>query len=666
MATPDITLVQREADPINVGKLASQGVPPMLAKLYAARGISDVTDVTYNASDLLPVDDLKNARKMGSILADCVVEQKRVLIVSDYDCDGATAGSVLIEAFGAAGMNFGYLVPDRLKHGYGLTPSIVDEAAMLNPKPKYIITVDNGISSHAGIEKARQHGIEVLVTDHHLCPDELPNAKLIVNPQQPGDKFASKNIAGCGVAWYVARALHDEMNKQGLLNGAAFDPMGLTPLVALGTVADVVLLDRNNRILVSEGLSRIRAGQCSPGILALANVAKRNHEMLTTTDIGFALGPRINAAGRMAHMSSGIECLTTRDHDQALVLATQLDEINKVRRDLQKGMVEEANSKADGIGEMDPSSRSIVVYEKEWHEGVVGIVAGRLKDEKNRPTFVLCDSQDGNIKGSGRSIDGFHLKHALDQINIEKPGILQKFGGHAMAAGVTIAADKLEAFKAVFEEVCRQHIKPEMLERKLSHDGEIPSRHLNPDDIRQMDLQIWGQGFAAPIFVDEFKILGSRTMGEEKNHLKLSVGKDGQRLDVVAFNEGDRINNLPKALQLVFRPSLNEWNGRVSVQLMAEHFMSAPGLDAELRAEEKKKDELAAAPKTSKKSEPASPASLASASSRFASMIADQRKANEAPAAPTKETKAEPAAESVPESVPEAASRGQRMKLFRR
>jgi single-stranded-DNA-specific exonuclease len=666
MTTPDFTLVQREADPVLVSKLASQGVSPLLAKLYSARGIEDAKDVQYEAANILPVDEMKNARKMGAVLTDCLVEQQRVLIISDYDCDGATAGSVLIEAVRAAGMNHGYLVPDRLKHGYGLTPSIVDEAAMLNPKPKFIITVDNGISSHAGIEKAREHGIEVLVTDHHLCPKDLPQARLIVNPQQPGDKFSSKNIAGCGVAWYVARALHDEMTRRGL--DPNFNPMDLTPLVALGTVADVVILDHNNRILVSEGMKRIRAGECSPGILALANVAKRNHETLTTTDIGFALGPRINAAGRMAHMSSGIECLTSKDHDHSLVLASQLDEINKVRRELQESMVEEAAKKTQEIGSLESSEQSIVVYEPEWHEGIVGIVAGRIKDEKNRPTFVLCDSQDGHIKGSGRSIEGFHLKHALDQINIEHPGLLQKFGGHAMAAGITISADGLEEFKGALERVCKAHITPEMLERKLPHDGEIPSQNLNPEDIRDMEMQVWGQGFSAPVFVDEFKILGSRTMGEDGKHLKLTVGKDGKRLDVVAFSEGDRINNLPKALQLVFTPSINEWNGRVSVQLMSKHIFSAPGLDAQLRAEEQQAKASSEAPKkpAAKKAEPASPAALGAASSRFASMIAQQRKAD-AEEPPQPAVVAKPAGQPAPETSgnPEDP-KPQRLKFFGR
>lgn len=627
----DITLEYKQPNEIARNKLLEQGIDPLLANLYASRGVKDASEVNYCTSDLLGWKDLKNAAEMGSILTDCVSDKSRVLIVSDYDCDGATAGSVLIEAFGSAGMNFGYLVPDRLKHGYGLTSSIVDEAAALTPKPKYIITVDNGISSHDGIERARHHGIEVLVTDHHLCPPVLPNAKLIVNPQQPDDKFESKNVAGCGVAWYVAYAMHDEMIRRGMPPG--FDPLSLTPYVALGTVADMVKLDKNNRILVSDGLQRIRKSNCSAGILALANVAKRDHANLTCSDIGFALGPRVNAAGRMAHMSSGIECLTTRDHDQALTLAMQLDEINKVRRELQKSMAEEAIEKVgiDAIQKASThqkSAKSIVVFEPEWHEGVVGIVAGRIKDEQNLPTFVLCHAQDGGIKGSGRSIAGFHLKHALDEINIAYPGLIKRFGGHAPAAGITLEADGYEKFKAAFEDVCQKYITPQMLEKKLRHDGELPARHLNVDDIRMMDLQVWGQDFEQPVFVDEFKVLNARTMGQEKEHLKITVSKDGARLDVVAFGEGERINDLPKALRLVFSPNINEWRDTVSIQLMAQHLMKAPALEAELTLQEATKVAIAKAKAPAKKSTPAAdPFDKVDTKARFSAMMANQRAA---------------------------------------
>lgn len=624
-------LIHREPNQEAMARLVEAGIPPLLASLYSARGISEASEVRGSVNDLLPVDDLKNARAMGKILADCRQSQERILIISDYDCDGATAGSVLIQAFKGAGLNFDILVPDRLKHGYGLTPSIVDEAAALPIKPRFIITVDNGISSTYGVERAREHGIEVLVTDHHLCPEVLPNARLIVNPQQPGDEFASKAIAGCGVAWYVARAMHDEIKDRGQDPG--FDPMELTPFVAMGTVADVVPLDRNNRLIVSEGLRRIRAGECTPGIKALANVAKRNHEQLTCTDIGFALGPRINAAGRMAHMSSGIECLTTSDHDAAVHLACELDEINATRRELQKSMIDEANARAQSLSTVDSDARSLVVYEKDWHEGVVGIVAGRLKDDMHRPTFVLCDAQDGGIKGSGRSIDGFHLKHALDQINIEHPGVLLKFGGHAAAAGVTIAPDRLRDFKQAFERVCQEHLTPEMLERRACHDGALPSRHLNPDDIREMDLQVWGQGFPPPVFLDDFKVLNSRTMGADGDHLKVVVDAGGRKLDVVAFGEGHRIADLPRALKVMFRPSINEWNGNVTVQLMAEGFFAAPDLNAQLQRGSEVKNE-AKSPAPAQKPAPAKKIAPDQAANLFGAMIAAQRQNTPAPVAP--------------------------------
>lgn len=625
--TPDnYTLVQRSAPAERAHRLREQGISPLLAALYAARGIETASQVTTQLADLLPIGTLKNAGAMGSILADCAVTQERVLIVSDYDCDGATAGSVLIRAFEGARLNFGYLVPDRIKHGYGLTPSIVDEAAALQPKPKFIITVDNGISSHAGVERAREHGIEVLVTDHHLCPEVLPKARLIVNPNQPGCRFESKHIAGCGVAWYVASAMHNEMQHRGVTPG--FDPRELLPYVAVGTVADVVQLDRNNRILVRAGLDRIRRGECAPGILALAAVAKRNPQTLSCTDVGFAVGPRINAAGRMAHMSSGIECLTTQDQARAQTLASALDAINTTRRELQKTMVDEAAIKAlatlDRIEEGDAvKAMSVVVYGADWHEGVVGIVAGRLKDERHRPTFVLCDSQDGNIKGSGRSIDGFHLKHALDKINIRHPGVLVKFGGHAMAAGITISADRLDEFKAAFEQVCREEITPDMLELKIEHDGDLPLQHLNADDIRQLELQVWGQGFPPPVFVDDFPVLGSRAMGTERDHLRLVVAKDNARFDVIAFGEGHRHGHLPRAVQVVYQPSLNEWNGMVSVQMMAQRLLPAPALEAEIRSREA--DAKAANP-AAVRPEPAPAVEHAPSAARFGAMIATQRR----------------------------------------
>lgn len=578
---PAPSLIERIPQDISSKKLQEQGLSPILSRLFSARGVQDINEVRAGLSEIEPVANLKNAVEMGKLLADCVQDKSRVLIISDYDCDGATACAVLIKAFQGAKMNFDYMVPDRFKHGYGLTPSIVDEAALLDPKPTYIITVDNGISSSAGVERARELGIEVLVTDHHLCPKELPKAKLIVNPQQPGDTFGSKSVAGCGVAWYVAVALFDELKARKM--ECTFRPADLLPFVALGTVADVVQLDFNNRILVREGLEMVRRGECSLGIQELAEIANKPLDALNCQDFGFAIGPRINAAGRLANMSAGVECLVTKDRGRALALAEQLQGINEERKALQKQISAEADALTKiqhSVGERS----SIVVYEPQWHEGVVGIVAGRMKDEHHRPTFVLTNESSGEIKGSGRSIDGFHLKHALDQIASIDPGILIRFGGHAAAAGITIHADKLEAFRTVFEQVCKDTLTPEMLTPKLSHDGALPEYAYNELAIHEMQREVWGQGFPAPMFIDRFPVANAKTMGSDGSHLKITVKRGNLIHDMVAFGQGACIDRLPADIEVAFTPSLNIWNNRVSIQLMSSALLNvhAPELELEM------------------------------------------------------------------------------------
>lgn len=556
----------------------------MLARLFAARGIKDIEEVRAGTDKLIPISNLKNATAMGELLADCVTDRSRILIVSDYDCDGATAGSILVKAFRGTGMNHDVLVPDRLKDGYGLTVSIVEKAAALLQKPKFIITVDNGISSVEGVDRARELGIEVLVTDHHLCGKSLPTARLIVNPNQPGCGFTSKNIAGCGVAWYVAGALHSAMLNRGQIPG--FDHEALLPYVAIGTIADIVQLDFNNRIMVREGLERIRRSECSPGIQALAEIANRSMGGMTCQDIGFAIGPRINAAGRLAHMSSGIECLTTDSKERAQELAVVLDAINTERKEMQKAMLvgalEQAELAVRKIGNQT-GGHTVVVYDPNWHEGVVGIVAGRLKDLRHRPTFALCDAQDGDIKGSGRSIPGFHLKHALDEINVKHPGLLMRFGGHAMAAGVTIRHDGYQLFLKAFDEVCKAHLTEDMMTPKLEHDGALPPHAYNELSITEMQKEVWGQGFPEPLFVDRFAINKSRTMGEDNSHLKISVSKGQMNCDVVAFGQGCRKSLLPKQVDLAFTPSLNFYQGQTSVQLQTKELLNVPHPTAEQR-----------------------------------------------------------------------------------
>lgn len=570
-------VVPRQCDHASYARLVREGVPELLARLYASRGINSRADIDCSYADLLPVDAMHNARAAGAYLADCLEQQRRVLIVSDYDCDGATACSVLVMAFGAMGMNFDYLVPDRMVHGYGLTPAIVEEAASLDPKPEIIITVDNGISSHAGIERAQELGIEVIVTDHHLAPQDLPPARLIVNPNQAACSFPSKNIAGCGVAWYVTRALVEEVEARG--QDAGFDPAELLSYVALGTVADVVKLDQNNRILVSIGLDYIRKGLCAPGILALAAVSGKNYETLSCADIGFGLGPRINAAGRLAHMGAGIECLTTLEAEAADALAAHLHVTNEERKEIQRTMVDEAVEQADKLmsrgwrNAEGSTPNSIVVFNPDWHEGVVGIVAGRIKEERHRPTVVMTMASDGNIKGSARSIPGFHLKHALDEINIAHPGVLLKFGGHAMAAGMTIAADKLEVFREALENVCRT-IPEDLLTKTVNVDGALPARFFEESTIRHLSMQVWGQGFEEPIFLNSVAVHEAKIIGSDKSHLKItgSLPGDARKFDVMAFGRAAYAEEVTRMgeLKLAFKAGLNEFRGRVSLQLLVE------------------------------------------------------------------------------------------------
>ena len=601
MPTP-VSLIQRPVNSVAASRLRSRGVDELLARIYASRGVKDVLEVRGTYNDLLPAHTMKNVREMASYLADCLVRRKRVLIVSDYDCDGATACSVLVMAFGGAGMDFGYLVPDRMVHGYGLTPAIVDEAAAMDPKPDVIITVDNGISSVAGVDRANELGIEVLVTDHHLAPDVLPRAKLIVNPNQPGCNFGSKNIAGCGVAWYVARAFLEELAMREMDSG--FDPAELLSYVALGTVADVVKLDRNNRILVALGLSYIRKGQCAPGALALARIAGKNPATLTCADIGFGIGPRVNAAGRLAHMGTGIECLTTLDVDAAAVLAKQLHETNEERKDIQREIADQAviqavrllgretGAKVDEFGR-----RSIVVFHPEWHEGVVGIVAGRLKEDRHRPTVVMTKAHDGTIKGSGRSIPGFHLKHALDEINAKHPGVLLKFGGHAMAAGMTIAADKLEEFREALETVCRAGLTPEMMTKTLQHDGALPERFFNIDTIHALSQEVWGQGFEEPVFVNKMAVSEVKQIGQDKSHLKLKARLGDVETDVMAFGQADLAESITTEIVVAHKPQVNMFRGERNLQVLVELLPEDmnPNISAALREREALAEEAAAA-----------------------------------------------------------------------
>jgi single-stranded-DNA-specific exonuclease len=486
-------IVTRPVSPRTHDQLVREGLHPVLARVCAARGIHRRGELDDSLSGLIPPSALLNAERAGSLLADAIAAGKRLLIVADYDCDGATACAVGVRALSAFGASVGYLVPNRFKHGYGLTPEIVALASQ--SKPHLLITVDNGIASVDGVEAARAAGIEVLITDHHLPGAELPRAAAIVNPNQPGCGFPSKSLAGVGVMFYVMLALRAELRKRGAFSGRGEPNLGdLLDLVALGTVADVVPLDFNNRVLVTQGLKRIRAGRMQEGVRALFAVAGRAPSRAGSFDLGFLLGPRLNAAGRLSDMSLGIECLTTGDRARALDIARQLDDLNQERRAIESEMqaqAEEAMAKVSA-GE----SCSISLYDPSWHQGVVGILAGRVKDRYYRPTFAFAPSASGEIRGSGRSIAGLHLRDALDLLAKRDPGLLLRFGGHAAAAGLALREADFERFARGFEAVARELLSPAQLARAIETDGSLEPAYSTCAS-RSLDHQVWGTGIPA-------------------------------------------------------------------------------------------------------------------------------------------------------------------------
>ena len=547
-----------------VTRLLEAGTHPLLARLYAARGIESREQLDYSLKSLLPPARLKGVHEAAQILADAIEAGARMLIVADYDCDGATACAVGIRALRAFGADVGYLVPNRFEYGYGLTPAIVELAAKM--EPDLLITVDNGIASVDGVAAAREHGIATVITDHHLPGDELPEADVIVNPNQPGCDFPSKALAGVGVMFYTMLALRAELRERGAFEGKTEPNLAeLLDLVALGTVADVVKLDHNNRILVSQGLQRMRADRMQPGIRALFAAAGRDAARATTFDMGFALGPRLNAAGRLADMSLGIECLITDDMGRAINIAQELDTLNRERRSIEAGMQEEAMA---GLDTIDPGSRaSLTLFEPEWHQGVIGILAGRIKEKFHRPTIAFARGNDGELKGSGRSIPGLHLRDALDLVTKRAPGLILKFGGHAMAAGLTINEVDLARFEQIFETVVHSLIDPADLTRSLETDGALEDSLYSLETARLLEREIWGQGFAAPVFDDTFRVENQRILKDK--HLKLQLKKGATRIDAIQFNHADPAG---QTIHAAFRLAVNEYNGVSSIQLMLEHF----------------------------------------------------------------------------------------------
>ena len=557
----------RNISPRTVQHLIDGGTHPLLARIYAARGVTRSDELDYGLKALLPPAALRGTHEAAQLLADAIDAGARMVIVADYDCDGATACAVGVRALRAFGADVGYLVPNRFEYGYGLTPAIVELAA--HREPDVLITVDNGIASVDGVAAARSYGMATLITDHHLPGDTLPDADVIVNPNQPDCDFPSKSLAGVGVMFYTMLALRAELRERGAFAGRQEPNLGeLLDLVALGTVADVVKLDHNNRILVAQGLARMRAGRVQPGIRALFAAAGREPERASTFDLGFALGPRLNAAGRLSDMSLGIECLITDDMGRALNIAQELDKLNRERRSIEQGMQEDALVRLAGF---DPGQTATVsLFEPGWHQGVIGIVAGRIKEKLHRPVVAFARGGDGELKGSGRSIPCLHLRDALDLVAKQHPDLILRFGGHAMAAGLTIREADYDRFEAVFEETVQALVGPADLTRTLETDGALETGYMTLDSARLLERGIWGQGFAAPLFEDHFRVDSQRLLKDK--HLKLQLSKNSVRFDAIRFNfaEGAAAN-----IRAAYRLAPNEYNGVTSLQLMLEHFEPA-------------------------------------------------------------------------------------------
>ncbi|HUQ76416.1 MAG TPA: single-stranded-DNA-specific exonuclease RecJ [Burkholderiales bacterium] len=543
--------------------LIDSGVHPLLARIYAGRRIASPSELTYSPAALLPPMLLKGMEQAAVLLADAVSAGKRLLIIADYDADGATACAVGMRALRLFGANVDYLVPDRFKLGYGLSPELVDVA--VSKKPDLLITVDNGIASVEGVARARALGIGTLITDHHLPGAELPLADCIVNPNQAGCGFPSKALAGVGVMFYVMIALRAELRKRNALKSEV--NLGtLTPLVALGTIADVVPLDANNRNLVAQGLKRIRSGSAQPGLLALLRAAGRNVSEASSFDLGFVAGPRLNAAGRLADMSLGIECLITDDEARASNCARELDRLNGERRKIEGGMLEQA---LEHLKALEAEAQS-TFFGPDWHEGVVGILASRLKDRLHRPVVCFARGADGrSLKGSGRSVPGFHLRDCLDLISKRSPGLIVRFGGHAQAAGLTIAEADYPRFASAFDGALDEMLPMSARTRTVETDGSLDQGYYTLDVARMLEAGIWGQGFPQPLFCDTFAVESQRVVGER--HLKLLLAKDGRRFEAIRFGS---LDPFPSRARAAYRLAVNEYNGLKSIQLNVEHVES--------------------------------------------------------------------------------------------
>jgi len=560
--------IVRRTVPEAAAALAASGVDPVLARLYAARGVRDAGELDLSLAGLPPPSRMLGADAAAERLVRAIDAHERIVIVADYDADGATACAIGVRALSAMGADVRFLVPNRFEHGYGLTPEIV--ALALAQSPRLIVTVDNGIASVDGVAAAAAHDVDVLVTDHHLPGDRLPAPALIVNPNQPGCPFPSKHVAGVGVMFYVLAATRALLRSRGRDEGTLPNLASLLDLVALGTVADVVRLDRTNRILVDQGLKRIRAGRAHAGVAALFEVAGRETGAATASDLGFVAGPRVNAAGRLADMSLGIRCLLADDEREARTLAGELDRMNRERRAIEATIEEEALADLDALAGSVQGRASVCVHRESWHQGVVGIVASRLKDRVHRPVIVFAPGGEGELRGSGRSIAGFHLRDALDLVSKREPGSILRFGGHAYAAGLSLRARDFHRFAEAFEAVASEALTPDDLEQRCETDGELARGELSIDLARRLAGTVWGPGFPPPRFDAPFCVAGQRVVGQK--HSRLALAHDGETFEAILFRH---VDPLPPRIHAVFRPEVNRWQGAEALELVIEHWAPA-------------------------------------------------------------------------------------------
>ena len=564
-----MNFVQRQVDMTAAAALEAEGLPQVMARVLAARGVQRAAQLEPALSGLLPPQQLTNSVAMAALLADAIAQRKRLLVIGDYDADGATATAVAVRGLRMMGALVDYLVPNRFEYGYGLTPEIVALAAQRSPD--ILLTVDNGIASVAGVEAANALGLAVLVTDHHLPGETTPAAACIVNPNQRGCDFPSKHLAGVGVMFYVLLALRAELRSRGAFAHTTEPNLTeLLDLVALGTVADLVRLDDNNRILVEQGLRRIRAGRSCPGIRALLQLSGCDTARASARDLGFSVGPRLNAAGRLDDMSLGIACLLADSDAEALPLARQLHELNLARRGIEADMQQAAEIALDAI---DCSGRySLSLYNADWHQGVIGILASRIKERHHRPVIAFAHAGNGadgkaQLKGSGRSISGLHLRDALDLLSKRHPDLILKFGGHAMAAGLSIHEADFERFDAAFEAVVASLLTPAELEAVVETDGDLDGADISWETAVALERQVWGQGFPQPAFCGDFMVAAQRIVGER--HLKLTLERDGRRYEAIFFRQQEL---LPPRIRAVFELQTNRYNGQASIQLCLRHW----------------------------------------------------------------------------------------------